>query len=537
MTQRIVILGGGFGGMYAARELRRRLGPDASIELISDENYFVFQPLLPEVAGSTIAPLHAVTPYRVLLPDVKVRKARVHSVDFGAKEITVFQGVQRRPTIVPYDQLVIALGQRIDLSRYPGLTEHGLTMKTLKDARRLRAHVIERLEHADITSLPEVKREALTFTVIGAGFSGIETVGEISELIHDALRYYPGISPDEVRIVVVEYAKRILAEMPDKLAAYAHKQLEKRKVELKLGVGVVSATGTTLTLTNGEVIATRTIVATVGNAPSEVVTDMDLEFVHGKIAVERTMQAKGRADVWALGDAAMIPLKDGAEKREDFAPPTAQFAVREAAQLARNLVARLEGRPLKPFDYESQGAMASLGAHTGIGVVKGVKVKGFIGWLLWRAYYLSFLPGFGTKVRVLVNWLTDYFTPRNIVQLEAQKPPAVRHAFYRAGDRVYEEGNRADGFYTVLTGRFEVRVETPEGATVREVGPGDHFGERMIMGEATRKATVRALEDGQVLVLDRDEFMMLAEGFDAFSDYFKGYIKETFGIDWTPPQA
>ena len=221
MATRIVVLGGGFGGMYTARALRRRLGRKAEIELINAENYFVFQPLLPEVGAGQIMPAHAVSPLRFLLKGVQVRKAVVDSVDFERKVVVVFQGIQRRPIEVPYDHLVIALGQGTDFSRMPGLEEHALKMKTLEDARRLREHVIEQLEHAQVTGLPDTKRGALTFTVVGGGFSGVETVGEMKEMLDRSLPFYSNIDPSEVRVLLVEYAPRLLSEMPQELADYA----------------------------------------------------------------------------------------------------------------------------------------------------------------------------------------------------------------------------------------------------------------------------------------------------------------------------
>ncbi|MBD3805329.1 MAG: FAD-dependent oxidoreductase, partial [Thioclava sp.] len=255
---RIVVLGGGFGGMYTARALRRRLGAEVEVELINAENYFVFQPLLPEVGAGSITPAHAVSPLRFILKGVTVRKAVVDSVDFARKVVIVFQGIQRRPTEVPYDQLVIALGQGTDFSRMPGLEEHALKMKTLEDARRLRIHVIEQLEHAQVTNLPDTKRGALTFTVIGAGFSGVETVGEMKELIDRSLPFYPKISPDEVRVKLVEFAPRILGEMPQELADYAAKHLQKHGIELMLETGVKSCTHRQLVTNKDEVIDTRT---------------------------------------------------------------------------------------------------------------------------------------------------------------------------------------------------------------------------------------------------------------------------------------
>lgn len=536
MKPKILILGGGFAGLFTARELQKTLGNDAEIEIINSENYFVFQPLLPEVAAGSIAPTHAVSPLRYLLRGVAVRKAWVESVDFDSKTVTVFQGVQRRPTKVAYDHLVIALGQGSDLSRIPGMTEHGLTMKTLEDARRLRAHVVERLEHAEITGSPDIKRAALTFCVIGGGFSGIETVGEIKDLIDRSLKFYPNIRPEEIRVITIEFADRILGEMPESLSEYATEHLRQRGIDIRLKTGVASATATQLVTSADEVIDTRTIVATIGNAPSRVVRGMALPLQQGRIAVDRTLQVPSRDGVWSLGDCAHIPLKDDASERADFAPPTAQFAVREARHLARNVAAKVRSQPLTPFSYTSQGSLASLGAHRGVAEVRGRRVTGLPAWFLWRAYYLMFLPGIGTRVRVLVNWLLDTLSARNVVVLRSHQTPSVRHARYRAGDRVFEAGNRADGVYTVIEGEMELRfTEEATGRTVvRTLGPGEHFGERLILGDRQRSGTVRALTDSRVLILDRDAFLMMADGLGVFRDYFSERLREVYGLDWPP---
>ncbi len=532
MSQRILILGGGFAGLFAAREIKKRLGARADVELISAENYFVFQPLLPEVAAGSITAPHAVTPLRALLKGVFVRKARVHSVDFDRQVVTVFQGVQRRPTEVPYDHLVVALGQVVDLSRMPGLADHALTMKHLEDARHLRNHVIEKLEHAEITGLPEVKREALTFTVVGAGFSGVETVGELKELIDRSLKFYPNVSPDEVRVVVVEYADRVLGELPESLGRYAKKRLEDRGIEIMLGKGVASATGTRLTLTDGTEIPTRTIVATIGNAPSPVVREMGLEQQAGKIAVERNLLAKGHQNVWSLGDCALIPMKDGAEARDDFAPPTAQFAVREARCLAANMEAALDGKPLAPFAYKSQGALASLGARRGVAEVWGLKLSGFPAWLLWRAYYVGFLPGISTKIRVLMNWTMDALSARSVVQLKGAEPPATRYVHYSAGDRIYEAGNRADGVYSIVSGGVELRHTGENGREiVLRLGPGDHFGEGILAGEDRRRSTVRALEDTKVLMMEESAYLRMVDAFPVLQDYFDDHLQKVYGVE------
>ena len=529
MVHRVLILGGGFAGLYAARNLQRLMGKKAAIEVVNRENYFVFQPLLPEVAGGAISAVNAVSPLRFLTREIFIRKAEVDSINPEAQTVTVFQGVQRRPTVLEYDHLIIALGSGSDLTRTPGLSEHAFTMKTLSDARRLRAHVIERLEHADITRLPEVKKGALTFTVIGGGFSGIETVGEIKELIDRSLRYYPNINASEIRVVVLEFADRILNEMPESLAAYAQSKLNQRGIEVQLGVGVAEATGTQLVTTTGEVIDTRTIVATIGNTPAPVVAKMPLTLEQGRILVGRDFRADGFENIWAIGDCALIPMTETASDREDFAPPTAQFAVREAKHLAQNVVAALQNQNLKKFHYSSKGSLASLGAGRGVAEVYGIKLTGRLAWLLWRVYYISFLPGMQTRISVLWNWLMDGFSPRSVVQINSEKPQDARYVLYRAGDRIYENGARSDGFYTIASGSVEITGIDPETGeeTSRVLIAGDHFGERLLIGATRRIATAVAIEDTKVLVLTRDEFLKLAEGLPFFRAYFETHLQNS----------
>ena len=529
MVHRVLILGGGFAGLYAARNLQRLMGKKAAIEVVNRENYFVFQPLLPEVAGGAISAVNAVSPLRFLTREIFIRKAEVDSINPEAQTVTVFQGVQRRPTVLEYDHLIIALGSGSDLTRTPGLSEHAFTMKTLSDARRLRAHVIERLEHADITRLPEVKKGALTFTVIGGGFSGIETVGEIKELIDRSLRYYPNINASEIRVVVLEFADRILNEMPESLAAYAQNKLNQRGIEVQLGVGVAEATGTQLVTTTGEVIDTRTIVATIGNTPAPVVAKMPLTLEQGRILVRRDFRADGFENIWAIGDCALIPMTETASDREDFAPPTAQFAVREAKHLAQNVVAALQNQNLKTFHYSSKGSLASLGAGRGVAEVYGIKLTGRLAWLLWRVYYISFLPGMQTRISVLWNWLMDGFSPRSVVQINSEKPQDARYVLYRAGDRIYENGARSDGFYTIASGSVEITGIDPKTGeeTSRVLIAGDHFGERLLIGATRRIATAVAIEDTKVLVLTRDESLKLAEGLPFFRAYFETHLQNS----------
>lgn len=529
--KKIVIVGGGFAGVFTAKQLRAKMGDEVDIELISKDNYFVFQPLLPEVAGGGINSSDAITSLRLLLRGVNIRLAEVVEIDFEAQTLSVLQGTRRMPVEVEYDQLVLAMGQTADLSRFPGLPEHALTMKYMGDAFTLRNHIIRCLEHADSVEIPKIKKQLLTFVVVGAGFSGVETVGEVKHLIDRSLRYFPNIQPSDVNVKLIEFADHILLELPESLGQYAQEQLEKSGIEVITGVGVNSATGTSAELSTGEIVPTRTVLATIGTGPNPLVQSLGLEMQWGKIKVDRTMRVVGYDNVWALGDAALIPMKDEPSERHDFAPPTAQFAVREGKQLALNIRRVIKGWELKEFAYVSQGALASIGASKAVAEVQGFKLKGFFAWLLWRMFYLSFLPGFVTKLRVLMNWILHTIVPRNIALIEAPTAPATKYIHYRKGDIVFNRGMIADGFYTVIKGAFELVIDNPDtGETImRSYGPGEHFGERIILGREQRSGRVRATEHSICLWVKRDDFKRFADGFPMLDQYFRDYIREKFG--------
>jgi NADH:ubiquinone reductase (H+-translocating) len=529
--KKVLVVGGGFGGVFAAKALER-LGRDQfDIELINNNNYFVFQPLLPEVAAASIHSSDAVVPLRLLLRRTQVRQADVMGIDFGKKTVTVVQGFRRLPVDLPYDELVIALGMTVDLKRFPGLPEHALTMKNLADAHRLRTHVISCLEMADVVTDPELKQQLMTFVVVGAGFSGVETVAEVNELIRRALKYYPNIKQDEIRVYLIEYAGRILPTFPADLAEYATRRLQIHGIDVKTGVGTKAATSTAVELTNGSVIPTRTIVATIGNGPHPLVEALGLDMHWGRIKTDRFMRVAGREGVWAVGDSAEIPLVEHpAEDPAHYAPPTAQFAVREGQQLAQNIVAKAKEAEVKPFAYESKGSLASLGMSKAVAEVYGVKLSGTLAWLLWRGFYLSFLPDFATKLRVLVNWVLNLFVPPNIVLIESTQSGS-RYMHYRKGDKVLEPGMLIDGFYTVVKGALKLTIDNAEtGEHFEKVfGPGEHFGERVLLKSALRTGLVVALEDSVVLWISQKDFTRLAGAFPFLDSYFMDYIDKTFG--------
>jgi NADH:ubiquinone reductase (H+-translocating) len=529
--KKVLILGGGFGGVFAAKALSSNGHDRFEIQLINDNNYFIFQPLLPEVAAATIHSSDAVAPLRLLLRHVRFGQSEVMGIDFARKVVIVVQGFRRLPVELPYDELVIALGMGVDLKRFPGLQEHALTMKNLADAHRLRAHIIGCLEMADVATDPEIKQQLLTFVVVGAGFSGVETVAEVNELIRRALKYYPNIDKREIRVMLVEYASRILPTFSADLAAYATRRLRLQGIEVTTGIGTKAATSDAVELTDGASVPTRTIVATIGNGPNPLVSTLGLDMHWGRIKVDRFMRVPGHEGIWSVGDVADIPLvEEPGEKPLNYAPQTAQFAVREGRQLAANIVAKHEGKPLKPFAYTSKGSLASLGMSKAVAEVYGVKLSGTMAWLLWRGFYLSFLPGFATKIRVAVDWMLNLIVPPNIVLIDSSKP-STRYIHYRKGDVVLEPGMLIDGLYSVNKGALKLTIDNPEtGEHFEKVfGPGEHFGEPVLLRSAPGTGLVVALEDSVVLWVSQQDFTWLARAAPFLDTYLKDYIGKTLG--------
>lgn len=517
---RVVIVGGGFAGAFTAKYLKKLGRQSLDVELLNAENYFVFQPLLPEVASGTISAPDAVTPLRYMLPGIRIRMAEVVALDTGKQTLWCLQGSRRFPQAIPYDHLVIAVGQKTNLEHAPGLAEHSLCMRNLADAHQLRNKVIRQLEQADVTRHDEVKRQLLTFVVAGGGFSGVETIGELAEMIRRTLKFYPNVAPEEVRCVLIQRDAAILPELSPSLGAYAAQKLKARNVEVVCNRSIVSATANAVQLDDGASIETNVLITTVGNGPREFTTKLGIELERGKIPVDRHLRVGGLKNVWALGDAALIPLhEDGAPQ---FAPPTAQYAVREARCLADNILRATENRALTAFEYTPKGSLASIGNYKGVAEIYGIRLSGLLAWITWRAIYIGMLPGFATRLRVALNWLFDYFLPRSIVQIANRTDQSTKYRRYAKGDVVCRPGQIVDGFYTVTSGALESRIAAEGGGEdfVRILGPGDHWGERALSDDVRAIGTLTALEDTRVMVLPASDFRNLLEAFPALDEYF-----------------
>lgn len=413
-SQRIVILGGGFGGVYTASYLDQIWGndPAAQITLINRQNYFLMTPLLFEAGSGVLEPRHAVNPIRQMFSFARFVQADVERIDLAGKVVHALLAHDEVQEI-PYDHLVIGLGGVTNTSMIPG-SELAMTFKTLADAIALRNHVIQRFERADAESDEKERRRQLNFVIVGAGLVGTELMGELTDFIHHVARIYRRINPVDIQLHLIEGGPRIIPEFDEKQSAYAAKVLSKRGVKIYFSTRVKRIEAESVLLDNGTLIDASTIILAAGVSPNPVLATLDLpKDRKGRLLAENTMQVKGSSNVWAIGDCAIIPDPAG-----NPYPPLAQHAIREARTLADNITSAIRNRPLMPFVYQTQGSLAALGHFRGVGKVWGIPLRGFIAWWVWRTYYLFRMPRWERRFRIMIDWAVAVFFKNDIVQLD-----------------------------------------------------------------------------------------------------------------------
>jgi NADH dehydrogenase len=413
---RILILGGGFGGFYTALHLERVLRrTDHQITLVSNENYLLYTPLLPEAAAGAIEPRHVVVPLRSVLRRTRVNVAEVQYIDVVDHSVVVRTSAGEEQSL-DYDHLVLALGSvpRFDDS-IPGVREHAVGFKTLAEAIYLRNHVLQQLELAEATSDEKGRRASLTFVFVGGGYAGIEAAGELFGLARSALRFYPRLRKEEMKWMVVEAAQTILSDFGSEIAAYAMRRLAGKGIEVRLMTTLKEARHDAVVLSTGEVVSTRTLVWTAGVTAHPLAAEIPAaKDRHGRLVTTPSLEVPGLPGVWALGDIAAVPdEKSGGQP----APPTAQHALQQARLLGRNVVAALAGRPRTAFAFGTRGMLVTLGDRDGAGRLLGLPVRGLLAWWMTRTYHLFQLPTLARKARVAFDWTIALCFPRDIAQL------------------------------------------------------------------------------------------------------------------------
>jgi NADH dehydrogenase len=503
MTERrVIIVGGGFGGVTLAQHLERKLTREIEIVLISSENHFVFTPMLAEVVGRSISPLHMAVAGRQMVRRTTWLTARVTDIDLQT-HLVRYVGEGGEHASLTYDHLVLACGSIVNMDMLPGLAAYAYPIKTLGDAVYLGNDLISRFEEAAVETDPTQRRRLLTLVVIGGGFSGVEVAGAITEVTNHALRFYPTLKGERAQVILLQHGDLLIPELnAPSLSKFAYEKLGEAGVDVRLNSSAQEVTAAGVRLKSG-LIEAATVISTVGTNPNPLIEKLGLPLQRGRLVTNPDMSVKGASNVWALGDCAMVP--NAVDQRPS--PPTAQFAMRQAKQLAANLVRTFTGQPTQPFSFKNLGMLASLGNRTAVAEILGVRVSGFIAWVLWRAIYLAKLPSFARKLEVLVDWTwTALFSP-NIVQLQTSRTATVGLAHYAPGEFIFHKGDPAGNVFAIRSGTAGVYLDESAHPIVI-LKPGEHFGEEAQQGNGHRVhgASVKAETPLDLLTIRRNDF-------------------------------
>ena len=519
----VLILGGGFAGVYTARYLEKLLKPEqANITLVNRENYWVYQPMLPEVISGSIGLTNVVSPIRRSCPRTNLVMREVEAIDLNNQIVTISPGFRPRQLQLRYDQLVIALGNVTNFYGMPGMIENAFPFRTLADAMVLRNHLIHVMEEADVEEIPELRRQLLTFVVGGGGFSGVEVMAEINDFVGAVKKSYLRLRNQPHRCVIVQAGDRILPEMSETLAVFARDILRKRGVEIIFNDKLHSATSERAILQSGIEIPCKTLISTVPSALPSVIGNLDCPKEKGRLLVNTALELQGyEGQVWALGDCASIKTVSGTK-----VPPTAQHATREAATAAINIASHVRGGNRAEFVFEGLGTLGSLGHGAAVAQVFGVKLSGLIAWFLWRCIYLMKMPGWNRKVRISMDWLLHTLFPPELAQTKVAAEHGIKNQHFEPGEIVFRQGDVGDSVYIIKDGECDVFCEEdgPE-HILASLGRGDYFGEMALLSDKTRNATIRARSPLNVLIIPKYDFNKLRESVPAFGVVFSELAK------------
>ncbi len=520
----IAIIGGGFAGVSCAQQVLKRLGPThLRVGVIASENHMVFQPMLPEVVGGSLSPQHVVNPIRMICKGADVLKGAVTTLDLGNRVLTLDGGRFSSNVSVSFDHLMLAPGAGVDLSRIPGMSEHAYLMRTVGDAMKLRAAIISRMEEANLINKAQQRKDMLSFFVVGGGYSGVETAGQIQDLIAGVRRYYDNIDEGEATVTLIHSGDRLLGMLGEKLGNYTGACLAKMGVNLVFNKRVRAVTARTVQLNDGTMITSHLVVCTVGNAPHPLIKELGatgaVPLERGKLVVEATGRVKGLEKVWSAGDCAMFPKSDGG-----CCPETAQFAMRQGALIGDNIVASLREKPLKPFTFTGLGELATIGHRKAVAMVMGLRFSGLLAWFMWRSVYLMKLPGLDRKLRVMAEWTFEMFFPRDINLLTPSFSSPLGEMHLEAGDSLFRCGEPAQSLYAVKKGCVE--ITDANGQLVKSAGTGEHFGERALMGDGIWRFDATAKEPSELVAIDGGTFKTLVKSIGSLEALFKSTAQQ-----------
>jgi len=484
----------------------------------------VFHPLLAEVAGASINQDAVATPLRQTLPSILCRTETVEKIDLPNNNLE-FESHDGWIRGMTYDHLVIACGRIANIGMVPGMADHALPLKTVGDAMVLRAHLMQQLEKAEVCDDPERKQWYLSFTVIGGGYSGVETAGEIQDLMHGSRRFFRNIAADDIAVRIIHSRDHLLPEISPTLRKFARIKLVKAGIDVMLNARVTLATAEGVRLGDGRVVNGGTIVCTIGTSMAPVLERLDVPKDRDRLQTDPDMRLCGLTNAWALGDCALIL---NAYDNQPSAP-TGQFAERQGNQAAENIVRVIRGQPTQPFYFKPLGQLCSIGGHNAVAEILGIRISGFFAWLLWRGIYLFKLPSWSRRTKVAFDWIWELVFSRDLAHLKTDQTTRVTRAHYNPGDYIFRQGEPGNNFYIIEKGEVEVLRAKNEKAAAEVLAvlkEGEFFGEMALLESQPRVASVRARTPVEVVVMGRNVFTQLSRSMTPLRNILIDTVKQ-----------
>lgn len=519
---RVLVLGGGYAAIQVARGARREIKAEKlQMTVVNRENFHVFHGFVGEMVTGRVSPSHILSPARRLFLPAQVHVAEVQRVDLANRTVVTARSLDGARSTLEYDQLVVCLGSMDRADAYPGLAEHAFRLKTYEDCLSLKNHIVEMFELAEIERDLEERRRLLTFFVAGGGYAGTEVAGELSDFARLLTRKeYRGVRREECRFVLVHPGPTILPELygkdgtgPEshpKLVEFGMRRMRMLGVEVMTETRVEAATPNEVLLSNGERIPTRTIVSAVGTKMPPVVERLDLpKDERGRIVTDETCRVPGHEDIWAAGDCAAVPLPG---KAGATCPQVALYAMKQGRLIGKNVVRAAAGKEPKPFTFPGLGQGASVGRRSGVGEVRGIEIKGFLAWFVWRLLLVYYFPSWDRRLRLMTDWLIWPIVGRDIVELRSTRSDEydIRHNVFQPGEIVAQEERTGKYIHVIVEGEVEL-LHRKDGMeqVLDTLGPGAHFGTRWL--ESFEMEVARAKTVVRTVALRRDQAPQLQE--------------------------
>jgi NADH dehydrogenase len=517
----VLCLGGGYTGIYLARQLRSAVRAGrVRLTVVDVDNFQCFHGLIPDMITGKVQPTDTLSPSRRLFAPADFVNAEVETIDLAKRRVTVARLLDGRPLQMDYDHLVLALGSTEHLGRFPGLAEHSFRLRAYSGCLAVRNQFISMLELADMEPDPVERARLLTFVVVGGNFAGVEVAGELREFLPAvARRHFPRINVGEIKVVLVSSSQGILPELGTRtggLSEYAERRLRADPhVELICDMRLASASSEEAILSDGRRIPTRTVISCTGMSIVPVLEQLPLaRNAQQRVVTDRCARVPGQINVWAGGDCAAVPLADGSP-----APALAIWAMTVGTLIGKNILRQLAGRELLPYRFTGLGDACVLGHRDAVGHVKGLQVRGLIAWLIWRVFMIIYLPSPEKKLRTVWNWLMLPFFGRDILNLRVSPPLNLAPVFFDAGQDIVREGEAGNSLFLIQEGEVEVlRRSTNGNERLAVLGPGQQFGEIAVFRGGRRTATVRAITRVRLVQMRRDAATLLAQSSRAMRD-------------------